>query len=284
MVLIFIPTILMSLDYALMYLQLEDMNKRARVQGGVAYMKKEHHEKLSKIMNIVTFSYVGIFILVQLAIMILTVFNVVSPKAFLVELNTLIFFLMVFLNVFALVNYCRNAGNPYLSTKNKKYVRKFKLLIVIWNVAFITKFFMSFFGVSIIDLSSESPTQNDFWYSVETFANIMFTEIIPFYFVLDKKIVKICTLQFLEIQENSEIILADRNSSSSSGHNNSIDLENDEDSKVRVGSDEKALKGGRLSPIRRMSRSSSVGSEDDIRLNPLLLTSNGHTVLQESAV
>lgn len=29
--------------------------------------------------------------------------------------------------------------------------------------------------------------------------NIMFTEIIPFYFILDKKIVKIFTLKFLEV-------------------------------------------------------------------------------------
>lgn len=112
----------------------------------------------------------------------------------------------------------------------------------------------------------------------------MFTEIIPFYFVLDKKIIKICTLQFLEIQENSEVILADRNSSGSSVHDNSIDLENDEESKGRGGSDDKALLGGRMSPIRRMSRSSSVCSEDDIKFNPLRLTNNGHNVLQDSAV
>ena len=77
--LIFMPTILMSLDYALMYLQLEDMQKRARSAGGVAYMSRNAHQKLEKIMNIVTFTYVGIFILVQAAVMILTVFNLVNP-------------------------------------------------------------------------------------------------------------------------------------------------------------------------------------------------------------
>ena len=63
-VLIFVPTILMSLDYAVMYLQLDDMQKRSRVQGGVAFMKKESHTKLTKIMNIVTLCFVGIFITV----------------------------------------------------------------------------------------------------------------------------------------------------------------------------------------------------------------------------
>ena len=47
-----------------MYLQLEDMNKRSRSQGGVAYIKKEYHVKLQKIMNIITFTYVGLFLLV----------------------------------------------------------------------------------------------------------------------------------------------------------------------------------------------------------------------------
>jgi hypothetical protein len=63
-VLIFLPTILMSLDYALIYLQLDDMNKRARVQGGVAYMQQDRYNKLVKIVNIITFVYVGIFIAV----------------------------------------------------------------------------------------------------------------------------------------------------------------------------------------------------------------------------
>ena len=229
-VLIFVPTILMSLDFALMYLQLEDMNKRARAQGGVAYFKKENHIKLQKIMNIVTFSYVGIFIVVQTVVMVLTALEFVSPRAFLVELNTLILFLMIFVNAQALVYYCRNAGNPYLSAKNKRYVRKFKTVVVIWNAAFITKFFMSSFGVSIVNIDENTPT-DDFWYSVETFANIMFTEIIPFYFVLDKKIVKIFTLQFLELNEAADVILADRNSTGSS-HNNSADLDADEEVKL----------------------------------------------------
>lgn len=177
------------------------MQKRSRVQGGVAYIRKEYHIKLKKIMNIAVFSFVGIFIVVQLTVMILTVVNIVQPSAFLVELNTLILFLMLFLNGYALTNYCRNAGNPYLSEKNEKYVRKFKTVVVIWNVAFIIKFFMTSFGVTILDMDSET-TNDDFWYSVETFVNIMFTEIIPFYFVLDKKFIKIFTLSFLDFAES----------------------------------------------------------------------------------
>ena len=114
-----------------------------------------------------------------------------------VELIVLIVFLMIFLNVFALAGYCRNAGNPYLNDRNKKYVRKFKVLLVVWNFAFITKFLITSFGTTILDIG-KGDSDNDFWYSLETFVNIMFTEIIPFYFVLDKKIVKIFTMRFLD--------------------------------------------------------------------------------------
>jgi hypothetical protein len=72
------PSILMSLDYALIYLQLEDMQKRARSAGGVAYITRNAHHKLEKIINIVTFTYVGIFILVQAAVMVLTVFDLIQ--------------------------------------------------------------------------------------------------------------------------------------------------------------------------------------------------------------
>ena len=81
--------------------------------------------------------------------MFLCVINVVSTEAFQLELNACIFVLMVCLNVYALVNYCRNAGSPYLNDKYKKYVRKYKTVVVIWNFAFILKFILSIFGQTI---------------------------------------------------------------------------------------------------------------------------------------
>ena len=110
------------------------------------------------------------------------------------ELNTLIFVMLMFLNVHACVNYCRNAGNPYLNEKNKRYVRKYKTVIVVWNFAFIMKILMSLLGVTILDINDKTTQSDDFGFSLETFVNIMFTEIIPFYLVLDKKIIKIFTL------------------------------------------------------------------------------------------
>ena len=236
----------MSLDYALCYLQLEDMQKRARVQGGIAYIKKEYHEKIQKIMLWATSIYVGVFITIQIALLILTTLEVVSTQAFVVELNTLIFFLMIFLNAFALVSYCRNAGNPYLTEKNKKYVRKFKLVIVIWNFAFLLKFVFSSVGVSVLDYDDKekSESDDDFWYSVQTFLNIMFTEIIPFYFILDKKIVKIFTLKFLEVEvatDSEETAMDDERALDSQNRDGT---ESGEDLESRTGSRTKLLSSG----------------------------------------
>lgn len=65
--------------------------------------------------------------------------------------------------------------------------------------------------------------------------NIMFTEIIPFYFVLDKKIIKIFTLNFLDHNirnDNEQLIEITQSPDASvpSSLNNSVDLgaENDD--------------------------------------------------------
>ena len=152
-------------------------------------MNKENHEKLSKIVYIIMFIYVGLFIIVQGTVMIFAMFEVVDSSAFLTEVNALVAFLMACVNSFALVGYCRNAGSPYLNEMNKTYVRKFKLVIIVWNLAFLFKFAMSSFGVNIVTIDEQAQDASNFWFSVETFANILFSEIIPFYVVLDKQIV-----------------------------------------------------------------------------------------------
>ena len=61
-VLIFTPYVLMSFDYSIMYLQLEELQLRSRQQGGVAYINQENHAKLQKIVNIITVVYAAGFI------------------------------------------------------------------------------------------------------------------------------------------------------------------------------------------------------------------------------
>ena len=102
--------------------------------------------------------------------------------------------------------YCRNAGNPYLNDKYKRYVRRYKCVVIFWNFAFICKFFLTTAGATIADIEErgESTEEDDFWYSVESFINIILTEVIPFYCVLDRKIVKTMTMKFLELEETED--------------------------------------------------------------------------------
>lgn len=203
------------------------MQKSARVQGGVAYMQQENHKKLLKIVTIVTFSYVAIYIVVQICFMVLTTFGAIDPKPFLIELNATLLIMLIFLNTWALVSYCRNAGSPYKNDKYRKYVRKYKTVIIVWNLAFIIKFFMTTFGVNIVDISNSTDAEkDDFGYSLVTFANILFTELIPFYLVLDKKIIKIFTLKFLD--QRVDETASNNSGSAHASHNNSVDMDHED--------------------------------------------------------
>ena len=137
-----------------------------------------------------------------MVVIVLVLCKKIGSVAFLAEIETMIFILMCILNINALIWYCRNAGNPYHNDKYKRYVHKFKFVVVYWNFAFITKLIFSNVGVNITDFdgSSDDPdvSSDDFWYSIETFANIMISEIIPLYFVIDNKFIKIFTMQFLD--------------------------------------------------------------------------------------
>lgn len=62
----------MCLNYFLLYVQLEEMQTRARHQGGVSYIKKESHERLQAIFNWVTLGYICCFILTQVVMLYLS--------------------------------------------------------------------------------------------------------------------------------------------------------------------------------------------------------------------
>lgn len=63
------------------------------------------------------------------------------------------FLMMCVMNASAIISYCRNAGNPYLTEKKKKYVRHYKRVVVAWNFGYIIKFALSSAGVSVFDVS-----------------------------------------------------------------------------------------------------------------------------------
>lgn len=131
--------------------------------------------------------------------------KIVPLETFVIVLSSMTFILMCVMNVSAIISYCRNAGNPYLTDKNKKYVRHYKRVIVAWNLGYVVKFTMSNTGFSVVDFSDKGDptksTQDGFWYSAGLFLTIMFGEIIPFYLAIGGKFTKISTLKFLENTE-----------------------------------------------------------------------------------
>ena len=124
---------------------------------------------------------------------------------------------------------------------------------------------------------------------METFANIMFTEIIPFYFVLDKKFIKIFTLQFLEVQTNqpqgdgllTEIITSEHDSSTEL--DGAIDTANN-------ASETRRLSNGRLSGGGENERANSMGGRrdslfgSDLVGTQIRLTANGNQIFTEQVL
>ena len=55
---------------------------------------------------------------------------------------------------------------------------------------------MDTLGINNVIIYNDHTDGADFFYCVMTFASIMFTELIPYNFIMDKKIVKILTMKF----------------------------------------------------------------------------------------
>jgi hypothetical protein len=74
----------------------------------------------------------------------------------------------------------------------------------------------------------------------------MFTEILPFYFVLDKKLIKIFTLQFLELEIDNAEMVTNQDGSTPNSHNNSIDMDDENLDQMTGGNgtEERLLSGG----------------------------------------
>ena len=124
---------------------------------------------MEKWLNIVIFSYTGIFIAIQVALMVLSVLDFISSSSLLYEFNILVLILTIVLNVNMTVFYCRNAGSPYLDPKARKKVHSFAVVVGVWTVAFVFRFVFNFTSTSILAVSDQEQVsqEDEFWFSVE---------------------------------------------------------------------------------------------------------------------
>lgn len=105
-----------------------------------------------------------------------------------------------------MVFYCRNAGSPYKNEKARKKIHNYAVVVGVWTVAFVLRFVFSFTSVKAIYTQDSVGTKQDsFWFSVLTFADILTTELIPFYFVVDAKFMKMFTLRHLEVPQVTDL-------------------------------------------------------------------------------
>lgn len=172
-------------------------------------MKRFENERVQKWFATAVYIYVALFVIAQVGIMLLCIFGLVNNDAFLLEFNILAIILTVVLNVNMMVFYCKNAGSPYKDEKARSKIHAYSVVVGVWTVAFIFRFIFNFTSVNLlnIDQAEDGTDVDEFWFAVETFANILVTELIPFYFVVDRRFVKIFTLNHLSVKQDSQVNL-----------------------------------------------------------------------------
>ena len=172
-------------------------------------MKRFENERVQKWFATAVYIYVAVFVIAQVGIMLLCIFGVVSSDTFLLEFNILAIILTVVLNVNMTVFYCKNAGSPYKNDKARSKIHAYSVVVGVWTVSFIFRFIFNFTSANLLNVGNaeEMSDIDEFWFAVETFANILITELIPFYFVVDRRFVKIFTLNHLEIKTESQVNL-----------------------------------------------------------------------------
>jgi hypothetical protein len=110
-------------------------------------MKRFESEKVAKWLNILVYVYVGIYIVVQVVLMIGIMFKWdISLDGFVYEFNVLTTILAIALNVNMTVFYCKNAGSPYKNEKMRKKVHTYAVAVSVWTVAFTARFLITVFG------------------------------------------------------------------------------------------------------------------------------------------
>ena len=140
-VLYFLPTILMVLCYVLIYNQGEKLMIKSRISTSDNYIRPNlQSEKLTKCINIVYYSVLGMFIIVQGLMMFLAIFKWIELTAFFIEITGFTIGIILIVNGYLIFQYCKLAGAPY---KNQKFYRNVRWIGIVggyWSVAFCLKF------------------------------------------------------------------------------------------------------------------------------------------------
>ena len=152
---------------------------------------------LQKCTRTLLFSYVGFFIAIEIALMVLVLLSFVDTTSFLIQLVVLVGVLLVVLNLWALVLYCSNAGSPFKNEKNARAASWAGRVAAYWTLAIITKLVAIWYDPQIFNIEAMLAGDN-LSEAVILFTIIVLTEMLPLACTLEGKFIKIFTLDHLD--------------------------------------------------------------------------------------
>ena len=94
--------------------------------------------------------------------------------------------------------YFRLAGSPYRQEKFYKYVKLLGVTCAVWTICFIFKFFSYSFGSAALFRHDTGSPQIGLWASIWFGISSVLSDVVPLYFVLDAKFIKIFTMKHLD--------------------------------------------------------------------------------------
>ena len=152
---------------------------------------------LQKCTRTLLFSYVGFFIAIEIALMILVLFSFVDATNFLIQLVVLVGVLIIVLNLWAFVLYCSNAGSPFKNEKNARASAWSTRIAAYWTVAIIGKLIAIWYDPEIFNIEA-LLAGNNLNEAITFFTIIVLCEMMPIACALEGKFIKIFTLDHLD--------------------------------------------------------------------------------------
>ena len=101
----FLPTILMVLCYVLLYYQLEIMMTVSRIESSQNYVGRLQSKYVAECVRITMLTLIYVFVALQLLLMVLCFFELISMKAFFIEIIVFTAVIILGLNINQLVVY-----------------------------------------------------------------------------------------------------------------------------------------------------------------------------------
>jgi hypothetical protein len=179
------------------------MMTTSRIASSNTFRNRLHNAKIAIVARVAIISCIGVFMGVQVLLMLLCFFEVISLEAFYLEIIIFTGIIVVGVNIYQIFVYCKLVGSPYKDKKSYKYVRHLGAVCGVWSFAFVLKFIAVGEGKSLfqIDISQDTP---EVWTACILGLTDFLTIIIPLYCVVDSKFIKIMTFKHLNPKTASQ--------------------------------------------------------------------------------